>query len=137
MKVRNSILKIAFSILVIFTISIISMQPSYCDDHTGSGGTFGSSGSSGQLEKIDTNEYKPTQDGGDQVKGIANNVIGILQQIGSIISVIALIVLGIKYMAGSIEEKAQYKETMMPYVIGAVLVFATTNVLAVISNIFA
>lgn len=63
-------------------------------------------------------------------------MIGIIQKIGSIVSVIVLIALGIKYMVGSIEERAQYKETMIPYVIGAVLVFATTNVLAVISSIF-
>ena len=162
MKVKNSILKIAFSILVIFTISIINIQPGYCDDtsevlnygtpahpieqptkkdeHTGSGGHFGSDNSdepTGVIETINPDDYKPTQTGGEEVKGIANKIIGILQQVGSIISVIALVVMGIKYMVGSVEEKATYKETMMPYFIGAILVFATTTVLAIISNIFA
>ena len=55
--------------------------------------------------------------------------------IGSIVSVIALIMLGIKYMVGSVEEKAQYKETLGPYFLGAVLVFGITNVLTIIYNI--
>lgn len=55
---------------------------------------------------------------------LGNDIIGMLKAIGTIISVATLIVLGIKYMMGSTEEKAEYKKTMLPYVIGAVLVFA-------------
>ena len=36
---------------------------------------------------------------------------------------IILVVLGIKYMMGSAEEKAEYKKTMIPYVVGAILIF--------------
>ena len=35
-------------------------------------------------------------------------------------------VLGIKYMMGSAEEKAEYKKTFIPYIIGAVLLFAAS-----------
>lgn len=59
---------------------------------------------------------------------IGNNVIGIIQTIGVIISVGILVVLGIKYMMGSAEEKAEYKKTMIPYIIGAVLIFAATQI---------
>ena len=37
-------------------------------------------------------------------------------------------VLGIKYMVGSAEEKASYKKTMMPYIVGAILLFGATTV---------
>jgi len=37
-------------------------------------------------------------------------------------------VLGIKYMMGSAEEKAEYKKTMIPYIIGAILLFAATTI---------
>lgn len=63
---------------------------------------------------------------------IANKIIGGFQAIGSIVSVIALIAIGIKYMMGSIEEKAEYKQTMMNYVIGAILVFAISNISAML-----
>ena len=43
-----------------------------------------------------------------------------------------LIVLGIKYMMGSAEERAEYKKTLFPYFIGAVLIFAAVNLAQVI-----
>ena len=69
------------------------------------------------------------------LKTTGNKTITIISIIDSFISVIVLIILGIKYMLGSVEEKAQYKETMMPYLIGAVLVFGITNVLAIVSEL--
>ena len=50
------------------------------------------------------------------------------------VSVLALVLIGIKYMTGSIEEKAEYKETMMYYIVGAILVFAISNISAMIYN---
>lgn len=73
--------------------------------------------------------------GATKVQDIGNRIIGIFQLIGTLASVIVLIVIGIKYMAGSIEERAEYKKTMMPYVIGALLVFGITNILGIVSNI--
>ena len=54
------------------------------------------------------------------------NVVSILQAVGVVLSVVMLIVIGIKYMMGSAEEKAEYKKTLMPYVIGAALIFAAS-----------
>lgn len=64
-------------------------------------------------------------------EGIANlgtNIVGILTTIGMIVSVVVLVVLGIKYMMGSAEEKAEYKKTLIPYIIGAGLVFAASAI---------
>ena len=69
------------------------------------------------------------------LQDIGNKIIGIIQVIGSVTSVIVLIVIGIKYMVGSLEERAEYKKTMMPYVIGALFVFGITNILGIVSNI--
>jgi len=55
-------------------------------------------------------------------------IMGVLQTIGMIVSVIVLIIIGIKYMMGSAEEKAEYKKTFIPYVVGAVLVFTACAV---------
>lgn len=57
---------------------------------------------------------------------IGGKIIGGLRAIGMIISVVVLIVLGIKYMMGSTEEKAEYKKTLLPYFIGAILIFAAS-----------
>ena len=53
---------------------------------------------------------------------------GIIQVVGTIIAVGVLMVIGIKYMMGSAEEKAEYKKTMLPYIIGAVILFAAVNI---------
>ena len=60
---------------------------------------------------------------------LANNIIGPIKIIGSIISVIALVIIGIKYIL------AEYKETMKPYVIGAILLFGITNLLNIVVEI--
>ena len=59
---------------------------------------------------------------------IGGKIIGGLQAIGNIVAVAILVILGIKYMMGSAEEKAEYKKTMIPYIIGAVLIFAASNI---------
>ena len=63
---------------------------------------------------------------------IGQKIIGMVQAIGSIASVLVLVILGIKYMMGSAEEKAEYKKTMIPYLIGAILVFAAANLASMI-----
>lgn len=69
------------------------------------------------------------------VNKIGNSVITIIATVGSFISVVVLVVLGIKYMTGSVEERAQYKSSMMPYFIGAILVFAASTIAGIVYNI--
>ena len=65
---------------------------------------------------------------------IGQKVIGGIQAIGNIVSVGILIVIGIKYMMGSAEEKAEYKKVMVPYLIGAVLIFAAPQIAGMVYN---
>lgn len=67
---------------------------------------------------------------------IGQKVVGILQTVGIVLSVIILIILGIKYMMGSAEEKADYKKSMMPYIVGAALIFAASAFAQVIYGFF-
>lgn len=73
--------------------------------------------------------------GTDNLNQIGRTIVGLLRGFGTIVSVAALIAIGIKYMMGSVEEKAQYKKSMMPYVIGAIMVFAITNLIAIVVEI--
>lgn len=59
-------------------------------------------------------------------------IIGYISGIGMAVSVITLVVLGIKYMVGSIEERAEYKKSMIPYLIGAFFVFGISSVVTII-----
>lgn len=73
--------------------------------------------------------------GGDRVLNIGNIVVGVVQTVASIVSVGVLIVIGIKYMMGSVEEKAEYKKSLLPYAIGAILTFGITNILAIVIDV--
>ena len=78
--------------------------------------------------------------GGDASKSsqvMTERLVGVLQVAGTIISVIALIIIGIKYMISSVEEKSQMKGVLGYYITGCVLVFAATNVVAFLYNIIA
>lgn len=66
------------------------------------------------------------------VQTAGNKVVQIVSTVGSILSVIVIIVLGIKYMMGSVEERADYKKTMLPYLIGAAFIFAASNIANII-----
>lgn len=62
----------------------------------------------------------------------AGKIIGAIQGFGSVVALGALVYIGIRYMIGSTEEKAMYKETMIPYLIGSILLFASVNVVGAI-----
>ena len=62
------------------------------------------------------------------IEGVGANIVSIVTTIGIIVAVIVLLILGIKYMMGSASEKAEYKKTMIPYLIGAVLIFGASAI---------
>ena len=64
-----------------------------------------------------------------------SNILGYIQTIGSIISVVALAIIGLRYMFSSIDEQAKLKGILIYYVIGAVLVFATSNIIGVLYDV--
>ena len=70
--------------------------------------------------------------GSTEIANVGKSIVGILQTVGIILSVIVLIILGIKYMMGSAEEKADYKKSMIPYLVGAILIFAASALAQVV-----
>lgn len=66
---------------------------------------------------------------------VGNNIVAIIQVVGIVIAVIILLIIGIKYMIGSASEKAEYKKTMIPYIVGALLIFAGTSLVRVIYSL--
>ena len=84
---------------------------------------------------VSLNDIDPKEPTGNEITGVGEKVIGIVTMLGSILAVLVLVILGIKYMMGSTDEKAEYKKSMLPYVIGAVLVFAASSIASVIYNL--
>ena len=77
---------------------------------------------------VDLNQFQgnTNSNAANSIATLSNNIIGLLQVAGMAVSIIVLIVLGIKYMMGSTAEKAEYKKTLMPYFIGALLIFGAS-----------
>ena len=85
---------------------------------------------------INPDDFKPTGvTGASDFVDKANIIIGVIQSIGSIVAIVALIIMGIRYMMAGVEEKADYKSTMMPYIIGCAMLFVISNLVAFIYNL--
>ncbi len=76
-----------------------------------------------------------TSDGGLSEK--AGQIMGMIRNVAVIAAVIILMVLGVKYMLGSVEEKADYKKSFIPLIIGIVLVVSATAIATFIFNMAA
>lgn len=84
---------------------------------------------------ITPSELKPAEVDTGDLKTTAQRVMGFIRNIAVIASVIIIMVLGVKYMLGSVEEKAEYKKSFMPLIIGIILVVAATSIATFIFNI--
>lgn len=68
---------------------------------------------------------------------IGNIIVGVVKAIGTALALLMLTIMGIKYIMGSVEEKATYKQTMIPYLIGAILIFSGAQVTQIIYDAIA
>lgn len=87
---------------------------------------------------IDPNDFQPgnpSQTDVTKIANIVNPIIGTVKVAGIAIAVIILTIIGIKFMTGSIEEKAEYKKVLPGYFIGAIMVVAISQFIAVIIDI--
>ena len=71
----------------------------------------------------------------DKVEEKVGTILSVITNIGILLSVIMPAILGIKYMLGSVEEKAEYKRDMIPYLVGAVLLFGVCTVVKILQAI--
>ena len=91
----------------------------------------------GTTGTIDPDEYNPddlTKGDSQLVLDKAGVILGAIRNISVVVAVITLMVIGTKYILGSVEEKANYKATLLPYVIGCVLAVAGTSIVNFIYN---
>lgn len=111
---NNKAIKLIFSLIIL--VLIISLATSsFCYDPSRLTG--------------DTSSSTATS-----VKTQANKIIRIVQVIATATAVIILIWLGVKYMSAAPSERADIKKSATIYIVGAVLLFATTGILAIIQT---
>lgn len=85
---------------------------------------------------INTSEFSGIYkaQGTSKVTTAGGKILGVAQAIGISCGVIFLVILGIKYMTSSTDDKATIKEKLIPYVIGAVIMFGGSAILGMIAN---
>lgn len=80
-------------------------------------------------------KYKPGDPTSEEAKEFTNRisiVLGAIRNIGIITSVISLMIIGVKYILGSVEEKSKYKEILLPWVIGCIILAMGTSLVSFI-----
>ena len=68
------------------------------------------------------------------LQNASSSIYNILLICGMIVAVLIGAILGIKFMIGSVEEKAEIKAALVPFVIGCILVVSTTTIVSFIYN---
>lgn len=63
-----------------------------------------------------------------QLKTTSNFIFNLLLGFAMIVAVAIGVAIGIKFMMASVEEKAQIKEALLPYVVGCVVVFGAFGI---------
>ena len=72
----------------------------------------------------------------ENIKDTSNLIYNTLFGVGIIVALIWGLIIGIKFVTGSIEEKAQIKEKLIPYVIGCVIIFGAFGIWKICVTIF-
>lgn len=83
----------------------------------------------------DWGNYKPTIQSSKSLDEKVGTILSVIRTIGIITSIGTLMGIGIKFMLGSAEEKANYKQALIPWLIGAIMVFAITTIPSIIFDL--
>lgn len=55
-------------------------------------------------------------------------VLGYIRNIAAVASVILIAIMGLKFMVGSVEERAEYKKYYQPFIVGILIVLSATTI---------
>lgn len=82
---------------------------------------------------VDYKEYEPGKTGDStKVESMAGNILRIVRNVGVVLAIIALTIIGIKYMVGSVEQRAEYKKSLIPFAIGVIILASSTTFVSII-----
>lgn len=146
-------MKIISTIFIVLMIVIISTQVyaetcplcggyySQCPRCGGSGEVTGSThttddiigGAEGFIQTGEANANDKI--GEDDLKVLSNTIYNILLVVGIVAAVIVGLIMGIKFMLGSLEEKAEIKTMIIPYIIGCIVVFGAFAIWKIVVDI--
>lgn len=107
MKMKKISIIAVFLIICLF---ILSFEPIFASTRIDTSGIGVSSGTQSEFDDV------------------GSVIFGVIQGVGIGISVIILVIMGIKYILASVEEKAELKSSMITYIIGAIFLAGATSI---------
>lgn len=126
MKTKSFIIIILIIVINMIFFNINIVQAEGISDVIKGGDDFIASGNNDTFSTIDETVLKSASD----------VIYNILLIIGMCIAVIVAGMLGIKFMIGSVEEKAQIKDAFVPFIIGCIVVFGAFGLWKIAINLF-
>lgn len=117
-------IKVLFIILVLITVFTKSVSAFSLSDIWTWGQDFIDAGKDAE---------KPIEE--SEITSLSNTILSILQIIAIALALIMAAILGIKYMAGSVEQQAEVKKTLVPYIVGCVVAFGAFTIWKVVLQI--
>ena len=71
---------------------------------------------------------------GTSVKNVVGAIVAIMRIVGSGVAIIMIIAVAIKYMSAAPGERADIKKHAVPFVVGAIILFASSNILGILAD---
>lgn len=118
-----SILILALAVLFTFASPVFATETT-TETETGSG------------SYLDPYSIKPSDNSGAQssISRIAGAILAMVQTVAIAVAVIMLLVLAIKYISAAPNDKAEIKKHAVVYIVGAVILFSASGILAIIKK---
>ena len=69
------------------------------------------------------------------INSTAAKVIRMIRNVAAVAAVVIVSILGIKYMIGSTEERAEYKKSFIPLIVGIIVVVAASSIATMLFSI--
>lgn len=137
MKKSKNILKLLILIIIIlFTTFTSHSEASFWSDIFKYGDDFLEQGAT-EAANIATNPEDPNVGATDEnTRQLMNDIYSVLFPLGVAITVIVGGILGIKFMLASAEDKAKVKQSMVPYVIGCIVIYGSFGIWRICIQIF-
>lgn len=88
-----------------------------------------------KIDNIDKLQGVVNPSGTTQLTAISGKIIGMIYVVATIVAISMLLIIGIKYITSSPDQKADLKARAVPYLIGAALIFGAANILKFIEKI--
>lgn len=97
--------------------------------------TLAAEGDGGVGNIIDGIESKQGGTPSPELTNVGGTIVNWIWGISIVVAVIVLMIIGLKFIIGSTEEKAKYKESLIPLVVGILLLCFATTIVKIIFSI--